>query len=62
MEPRSTFTKEPAVLSFLNMLRNVKEARDLTERFEVTFLLDMDTEVPSPMGENGSRLQRGPRC
>lgn len=23
----------------------------MTERFEVTFLLNMDTEVPSPMGE-----------
>lgn len=33
------------------MLGDVKEARDLTERFEVTFLLNMDTEVPSPMGE-----------
>ena len=33
------------------MLGNVKEVRDLTERFEVTFLLNMNTEVPSPLGE-----------
>ena len=51
MKLRSTFTKEPALFSFLSMLGDVKEARDLTERFEVTFLLNMDTEVPSPMGE-----------
>ena len=51
MELRSAFTKEPALLSFLNMLGNVKEVRDLTERFEVTFLLNMNTEVPSPLGE-----------
>ncbi|KAI4568679.1 hypothetical protein MJG53_014297 [Ovis ammon polii x Ovis aries] len=35
----------------VNLHQGIKEARDLTERFEVAFLLNMDTKVPSPMGE-----------
>lgn len=43
------------------MPENLKEARDLNQRFEETVFIDTYTYVLSLMGVNGVKLKDGPK-